>query len=86
MRVHERAAIGDEVVLGSQSVVMPGVRIYPFKEVESGAHLHESLIWESRATSQLFGKDGVVGLVNVDLGPETAVRLAAARGAALKRG
>jgi hypothetical protein len=27
------------------------VRIYPYKEVESGAHIHESLIWESRATS-----------------------------------
>ena len=48
---------------------MPGVRIYPYKEVESGAQIHESLIWESRATSRLFGKDGVSGLVNVDLTP-----------------
>ena len=46
------------------------MRIYPYKEVESGAHIHESLIWESRATSALFGKDGVTGLVNVDLTPE----------------
>jgi mannose-1-phosphate guanylyltransferase / phosphomannomutase len=67
-------------------VVMPGVRIYPYKEVESGAHLFESLIWESRATSHLFTRDGVSGLVNVDLTPETAVRLAAALGTALKRG
>jgi mannose-1-phosphate guanylyltransferase/phosphomannomutase len=86
VRIHERAAIGDEVVLGSQSVVMPGVRIYPYKEVESGAHIHESLIWESRATSRLFEREGVIGLVNVDLTPETAVRLAAALGTALKRG
>ena len=50
VRIQEGAAIGDEVVLGAQSVVMPGVRIYPYKEVESGAHIHESLIWESRAT------------------------------------
>ena len=28
---------------------MPGVRIYPYKEVETGAQIHESLIWESRA-------------------------------------
>jgi mannose-1-phosphate guanylyltransferase/phosphomannomutase len=62
------------------------VRIYPFKEVESGAQIFESLIWESRASSRLFGKDGVAGLVNVDLTPETAVRLAAAVGTALKRG
>ena len=86
VRIQEGAAIGDEVVLGAQSVVLPGVRIYPYKEVESGAHVHESVIWESRATSALFGKDGVSGLINVDLTPETAVRLAAALGTALKRG
>ncbi|MGZ4315381.1 MAG: hypothetical protein ACXVRS_06060 [Gaiellaceae bacterium] len=86
VRIQEGAAIGDEVVLGSQSVVMPGVRIYPYKEVESGAHIHESLIWESRATSALFGKDGVSGLIDVDLTPDVAVRLAAAFGTALKRG
>jgi mannose-1-phosphate guanylyltransferase/phosphomannomutase len=34
----------------------------------------------------MFSKDGVSGLVNVDLTPEVAVRLAAALGTALKRG
>jgi mannose-1-phosphate guanylyltransferase/phosphomannomutase len=84
--VQEGAAIGDEVSLGAQTVVMPGVRIYPYKEVETGAQIHESLIWESRATSRLFGREGVSGLVNVDLTPEVAVRLATALGTALKRG
>jgi mannose-1-phosphate guanylyltransferase/phosphomannomutase len=86
VRIHEGVAIGDNVTLGAQSVIMPGVRIYPYKEVESGAQIHESLIWESRASSRLFDKEGVAGLVNVDLTPETAVRLAAALGTALKRG
>jgi mannose-1-phosphate guanylyltransferase/phosphomannomutase len=86
VRIHEGVAIGDEVRIGSESVVMPGVRIYPYKEVESGAHITESLIWESRATSRLFGRDGVAGLVNVDLTPEVAVRIAAALATALKRG
>ena len=86
VRIHEDVAIGDEVTIGAEAVVMPGVRIYPYKEVESGAHIHESLIWESRATSRLFGKDGVAGLVQVDVTPEVAVRLAAALGTALKRG
>jgi mannose-1-phosphate guanylyltransferase / phosphomannomutase len=86
VRLHEGAAIGDEVVLGAQSSIMPGVRIYPYKEVEQGAQIHESVIWESRASPRLFGKDGVTGLVNVDLTPESAVQLAAALGTALKRG
>jgi mannose-1-phosphate guanylyltransferase / phosphomannomutase len=86
VRVHEAAAIGDEVTVGSESVILPGVRIYPFKEVETGSTLHESLIWESRGTTRVFGKTGVAGMVNVDLTPDVAVRLAAALGTALKRG
>ncbi len=85
-RVHEGVAIGDYVTLGDQSVIYPGVRIYPYKEVEYGAQIHESLIWESRASNRVFAKDGVMGLVNVDLTPEVAVRLGAALGTALKRG
>jgi mannose-1-phosphate guanylyltransferase/phosphomannomutase len=85
-RVHEGVAIGDEVTIGAESVIMPGVRIYPYKEVETGSHIFESLVWESRGTTRVFGKDGVSGLINVDLTPDTAVRLAAAFGTALKRG
>ena len=85
-RVHEGVAIGDEVTVGAESVVMPGVRIYPSKEVESGVQVRENLIWESRAPARLFEKDIVAGRVNVDLTPEMAVRLAAALGTALRRG
>ena len=42
VRIHEGVAIGDEVTIGAESVVMPGVRIYPYKEVESGAQIHET--------------------------------------------
>ncbi|HET8892788.1 MAG TPA: sugar phosphate nucleotidyltransferase [Gaiellaceae bacterium] len=86
VRVHQGVAVGDEVTIGAESVIMPDVRIYPYKEVETGSQLFESLIWESRATTRVFGKDGVSGLVNVDLTPDVAVRLAAAFGTALKRG
>jgi mannose-1-phosphate guanylyltransferase / phosphomannomutase len=86
VRIHEDVAIGDEVTIGAETVVMPGVRIYPFKEVESGSQVYENLIFEARASSQLFAAEGILGLVNVDLTPEAAVRLAAAYGTALKRG
>jgi mannose-1-phosphate guanylyltransferase / phosphomannomutase len=86
VRIQEGVAIGDDVVVGAESVIAPGVRIYPHKEVESGSQIFESLIWESRASSRLFGKDGVAGLVNVDITVDMVVRLAAALGTALKRG
>jgi mannose-1-phosphate guanylyltransferase/phosphomannomutase len=84
--VQEGAAIGDEVALGAQSVVHPGVRIYPYKEVETGSQVTESVIFESRSASRLWDRNGVSGLINVDVTPEVAVRLAAALGTALKRG
>ncbi len=86
VRIQEGVAIGDEVKVGEESVLMPGVRVYPYKEVESGAQIYESLIWESAGSSRLFGKDGVSGLVNVDLTPEVVTRLAVAFGTALPRG
>ena len=67
-------------------MIFPDVRIYPYKEVETGAELHESLIWESRTSTRLFARDSVTGLINVDLTPEVAVRLGAALGTTLKRG
>ena len=85
-RLHEGVAVGDNCTIGEESVVMPGVRIYPFKEVESGALVDRNLIWESRLSSRLIGVDGVTGRINVDLTPETALRIGIALGTALERG
>jgi mannose-1-phosphate guanylyltransferase/phosphomannomutase len=85
-QLQDGVALGDEVTIGAESVLMPGVRVYPSKEVETGTQIYESLIWESRASSSPFDKDGVSGLVNVDLTPETLTRLAVALGTALPRG
>ena len=85
-RLHEGVAVGDDCTIGEESVVMPGVRIYPFKEVESGALVDRNLIWEARLSSRLIGLDGISGRINVELTPETALRLGIALGTALERG
>ena len=76
----EGSAVGDECIIGEQAFVGPNVKIYPFKTVDSGANVLSSIIWESRGTSQLFGKDGVVGLTNVDITAELGLKLAMAYG------
>jgi mannose-1-phosphate guanylyltransferase/phosphomannomutase len=86
VRVHEGVTIGDEVEVGAETVVMPSVRIYPNKEIESGAQISENLIWETRVSARIFERDMVVGRVDVELTVETAVRLAAALGTALEQG
>ena len=82
----EGVSVGDECVIGEQAYIAPDVKIYPFKTVESGAQIHSSIIWESRGSSQLFGKDGITGLINVDITAELALRMAMAYGTVLKKG
>ena len=82
----EGVAVGDECVIGEQASIAPDVKIYPFKTVESGAQINSSIIWESRGTSQLFGKDGVSGLINIDITAELALKLAMAYGTVLPKG
>src|SRR6185503_1669741 len=84
--VSEGAVIGDECSIGEQATIAPHVRVYPFKTVETGAHVQRSLIWQPRGASTLFSDEGVTGIVNVDITPETATRLAMAYGTALSRG
>jgi mannose-1-phosphate guanylyltransferase / phosphomannomutase len=86
VRIHDGVVIGDEVTVGAESVVMPDVLVYPNKEIESGAQIHENLIWEQRASARLFERDVISGLIDVDLTPEVAVRIAAALGTSLGRG
>ena len=47
-----------------------GVKVYPFKTVEAGAIVNSSIVWESRGSRSLFGRDGVRGIANVDISPE----------------
>jgi len=78
--------VGDNSVIGQGAILHAGVRIWPDKEIEPGAVVRDSIIWESRRRRVLFGRFGVTGLVNVDLTPERAARLGAAFAASLPKG
>lgn len=84
--ISPNAALGDECSIGEHSMISNNVKIYPFKVIEAGAQVFSSIIWEWRALSMLFGKDGVSGLVNVDITSELALKLAMAYGTTLNKG
>jgi mannose-1-phosphate guanylyltransferase / phosphomannomutase len=85
-RIEEGAVIGDECVVEEEAYISAGVKVYPFKTIEAGALVNTSVIWESRGQRNLFGPRGVSGLVNVEITPELAVRLASAYATTLKKG
>lgn len=85
-RVEEGVVLGDECFVGEHAVINPGLKVYPFKTIEDDAVVNASIIWESRGARSLFGRRGVTGLANVDIGPEQGVRLAVAYGTTLTKG
>jgi len=90
--VRQGAHLEDGVVLGEgsrvgrEALVGAGVKVYPHKVIEAGAVVKSSIIWESRGSRSLFGRLGVVGIANVDLSPEVALRVAMAYASSLPKG
>jgi mannose-1-phosphate guanylyltransferase/phosphomannomutase len=85
-RTEEGVVLGDECFVGEDALIASGVKIYPFKTVEAGAVVNDSIVWESMGARSLFGRHGVTGLANVDVSPELATKLALAYGSMLKKG
>ena len=84
--LEEGSVIGSEVVLGTGVTVNANVRIWPNKEVEPGAVVHDSIIWAGSWKRGLFSSYGLNGLINVEFTPEFASRLGAAVGALSPKG
>ena len=85
-RIEDGVVVGDECLIEEESVLSNGVRVYPFKTVEAGAVVHSDVIWEQRSSRSLFGPRGISGVMNVEITPELAVRLAGAYATTLKKG
>jgi mannose-1-phosphate guanylyltransferase/phosphomannomutase len=85
-QVLEGAVVGSLSTVGEESQISPQVRVWPSKQIESGATLNINLIWGQTAHRNLFGQRGVSGLANIDITPEFAVKLGAAYGSTLKPG
>ncbi|MDQ1372836.1 MAG: mannose-phosphate guanylyltransferase / phosphomannomutase, partial [Actinomycetota bacterium] len=85
-RCDDGSILGDECYIGEGAHIGSDVKVYPFKTVEAGAVVNQSLVWESRGSRTLFAGDGVAGLANVDITPELATRVAMAYATTLKKG
>lgn len=79
------AVVGDQCSVGEGALVGNGVKVYPFKVIEPGSSVRSSLVSEGRGMATLFGRHGVRGLINVDITPETALRLAMSYGTMLSK-
>src|SRR5881397_3271909 len=84
--LEEGSVIGDNSVVNDQARVRAQVKVWPDKQVESGAVVGASLIWGAQSRRALFGRFGVTGMVNIDLTPEFVARLGASYASTLPQG
>ncbi len=77
------AVISDVCNIGNEAVINPNVKIWPFKNVDDGAILSESLIWSDKWSAKIFGQYGITALANLEITPEFASKLGAAFGATI---
>ncbi|MGE5235941.1 MAG: sugar phosphate nucleotidyltransferase [Acidobacteriota bacterium] len=84
--VETGAIIADGSVLGRDTRVKEGVRIWPGKTVEDHAVVHANLVHADRWRTSTFDEGAVTGLTNLELTPEVAARLGAAYGTLLPQG
>src|SRR5438067_552054 len=84
--LEEGSVVGDHCVVNDGARVRSQVKIWPDKQVESGAVVGSSPIRGAQGRRALFGRFGVTGLVNIDLTPEFAARLGASYASTLPQG
>ena len=75
--VFEGSVVGCRCVAGNDSIIKPGVKIWPEKAIDAGTTITTSLVWGAKWSKRLFGTHGVSGLVNMELTPEIAAKLGA---------
>ncbi len=86
VEIEAGAVIGDDVHLGKGVSIEADVRVWPQLEVEADTLIDQNVVWESVGRPALFSENGVAGLANLRLTPETAARIGKAFGSWLGRG
>lgn len=84
--VFENAIISENCYIEKGAKIKANVRIWPGKRVEADSILSSSLVWGEKWNRELFTDAKVMGVGNLELSPEFAVKLGAAYGAVLGSG
>ncbi len=81
--VLEDSVLADRVMVGEGVQVNSGIKVWPNKTIEPLSTVTSSIILGSHWKKTLFGKQGVKGIVNVEISPEFSSKLGSALGSIL---
>ncbi|MFW5981505.1 MAG: sugar phosphate nucleotidyltransferase, partial [bacterium] len=83
--IFDMTALGRDVIVGRNSRLKPGIKIWPEKEIDDRTVVDTSIVWPVHWTRNIFTNKGIIGDSNIDITPEFASRLAVAYGSTLAR-
>jgi len=82
----EGSVVGEGSRISEYCTIKPDVKIWPGKVIDCRTMVKSNVVWDTRLSRSLFGKDGVAGLLNGEISPQLVHRMGAAFGADLKPG
>ena len=82
--IFEQGVIGDDTQIRDGAIIKPNVKIWPHKIIENGTVISDNIIWGTKFSKTLFGKNGITGDVNVEVTPEFASKIGTAFASVLK--
>lgn len=85
-KIHENVFMGERCQIGEKAEIMPNVKLWPQKQIESGAILHTSLVLEDRWSKDLFTNSRISGASNIEITPEFTAKVGASFGALVGMG
>jgi len=86
VKIFPGVVIGNDCNISFHVTCKAKIKVWPQKEIESGAFVNSSVIWAEKFSRTLFTTHGINGLVNIEITPEFATRLGAAIGSKTGKG
>ncbi|NUN68276.1 MAG: NTP transferase domain-containing protein [Bacteroidetes bacterium] len=84
--ISDNVYISDKCLIGKEARLAPNIKLWPEKEVEDGAVLTRSLVWEDKWLKDLFTDARITGLSNIEMNPEFGAKIGAAFGGLVGKG
>jgi mannose-1-phosphate guanylyltransferase/phosphomannomutase len=78
--ISENVFIAENCTIGTEAKLLSNIKLWPKKEVESGAVLSRSLVQEEKWLRELFTEARITGISNIEMNPEFGAKLGAAIG------
>ena len=83
--IFDMTALGRDVIVGKDSRLKPGIKIWPEKEIDDGTVVDTSIVWPVHWSRNIFSNIGIVGDSNIDITPEFISNVAVAYGSTLSK-